>query len=199
MTAAETQPDKVSSLKEWVNSYADEMLSWAVYRTSDRETAEDLVQETFIAAFKSYDSFQQKSQPRTWLFSILNNKLTDYHRKKFRQQTYTESAILKEDKKTGISDLFNVHDKWNKEREPHPWSYEEEHLLDNAEFQDALKKCLDELPENWFSAISLKYLEEKEGKVICQELGITPSNFWQILHRAKLRLRECIEINWFSN
>jgi len=199
MMASEIGPEKITILKEWVKTYSDDMLSWALYRTSDRQSGEDLVQETFIAAFKSFDSFKQKSQPKTWLYSILNNKLTDYHRRKFRQQTYTESALRKEDKKAGINDLFDSHDKWNKKREPHSWGPEEENLLDNLEFRTALQGCLEELPENWFSAIQLKYLEEKDGQVICQELEITPSNFWQILHRAKLRLRECLEINWFNS
>jgi len=198
MTAGEMHPEKIAVLKEWVNSYSDDMLSWAVYKTSDRQTGEDLVQETFIAAFKSFDSFKQKSQPKTWLFSILNNKVNDYHRKKFRQQTFTESALRQEDKNSGINDLFDSHDKWKKNREPHSWSHEEENLLDNQEFRTVLQGCLEELPGNWCTAIHLKYMEEKDGRVICQELGITPSNFWQILHRAKLRLRECIEINWFN-
>jgi len=199
MTASDLHAEKVTILKEWVSSYSDAMLSWALYKISDRQSSEDLVQETFIAAFKSFDSFQQKSKPKTWLFSILNNKLTDYHRKKFRQQTYTESALRKDGKNMGINDLFDSHSKWKKDREPHAWADAEENLLDDHDFRTVLHGCLEELPGNWNSAIQLKYLEEKDGKVICQELGITPSNFWQILHRAKLRLRECIEINWFTS
>ena len=55
-----------------------------------------------------------------------------------------------------------------------------------------------ELPTSWFAAINLKYLEEKKGEIICQELQITPTNFWQILHRAKLQLRKCLEVHWFK-
>ncbi len=198
MTAGEAHNKKISTLKEWVNSYSDAMLSWAVYKTSDQKASEDLVQETFIAAFNSFDSFNQKSQPKTWLFSILNNKVTDYHRKNFRQQTYTESALRKEDKSSGITTLFDSYGKWTKEREPQTWDYESENLLDNEEFRTVFQGCLEKLPGNWFSAVQLKYLEEKDGRIICQELGITPSNFWQILHRAKLRLRECMETNWFN-
>jgi len=71
--------------------------------------------------------------------------------------------------------------------------------LDNVEFKSVMENCMKKLPDTWFSAIHLKYLEEKDGKVICQELGITPSNFWQILHRAKVQLRACIEKNWFKS
>ena len=116
MTAGEAHTEIVTTLKEWVNSYSDAMLSWAVYKTSNRQASEDLVQETFMAAFKSFDSFKQKSHPKTWLFSILNNKVTDYHRKNFRQQTFTESALRKEDKTSGINDLFDSHGKCSKDR-----------------------------------------------------------------------------------
>jgi DNA-directed RNA polymerase specialized sigma24 family protein len=72
------------------------------------------------------------------------------------------------------------------------------HLLDNTEFIDVLTFCLNKLPDNWSSAIHLKYLEEKDGHKICQELGISSSNYWQILHRAKLQSRVCLEKNWIK-
>ena len=71
-------------------------------------------------------------------------------------------------------------------------------MLDDDEFQIVLNKCLDALPEQWGICVKLKYLTDKRGEEICQELDITPSNFWQIVHRAKLRLRDCIEKNWYS-
>ncbi|WP_418262403.1 RNA polymerase sigma factor [Flavobacterium faecale] len=67
-------------LEKWVHQFSDELYSWALYKTSSKETAEDLVQETFLAAYNKIDSFQEKSQPKTWLFSILNNKVVDYYR-----------------------------------------------------------------------------------------------------------------------
>jgi DNA-directed RNA polymerase specialized sigma24 family protein len=61
-----------------------------------------------------------------------------------------------------------------------------------------LQLCMENLPALWFSAVQLKYLEGKKGELICQELQIAPTNFWQILHRAKLQLRKCLENNWFK-
>ena len=57
---------------------------------------------------------------------------------------------------------------------------------------------MDQLPSHWNAAMKLKYLEDKKGELICQELEITPSNFWQVLHRAKLQLRKCLELHWFK-
>jgi RNA polymerase sigma-70 factor (ECF subfamily) len=67
-----------SVLEQWVNQFSDELYSWAF--SSSKEIAEDLVQDTFLAAFHKIDSFEGKSQPKTWLFSILNNKVIDYYR-----------------------------------------------------------------------------------------------------------------------
>ena len=72
-------------------------------------------------------------------------------------------------------------------------------MITIPEFKEVLKRCLDSLPEKWNTCVKLKYLTQKSGEEICQELKITPSNFWQIVHRAKLQLRDCIENNWFKN
>src|SRR5258708_34215440 len=76
--------------KSWVQLYSDNMYSWAFYKTRSKETAEDLVQDSFLAAFQSFAAFEGKSNPKTWLFAILNNKISDDYRKNFRNRTVTE-------------------------------------------------------------------------------------------------------------
>lgn len=71
-------------------------------------------------------------------------------------------------------------------------------LLDKPEFRQTLQDCMYKLPSKWRSIIELKHLEEKEGKDICQHLGLSSTNYWQILHRTKLQLRSCLELNWFN-
>lgn len=78
------------------------------------------------------------------------------------------------------------------------WQIEDDTLLDDEEFMEILEKYLKALPEKWSIAVKVKYLTGKNGKEICEKLNITSSNFWQILHRAKLHLRDCIETNWFK-
>lgn len=179
-----------TTIKNWVESYTDSMYSWAFYKTSSKETAEDLVQETFMIAVQSFHKFEGKSQSKTWLFSILNNKINDHFRKHFREPLTNEPTI--------IDNIFDANGQWNKEEAPLLWAGETEHLLDNRDFQNTLGTCMKKLPSNWFAAIQLKYLEEKNSAMICHELQISPTNFWQILHRAKLHLRKCLEINWFK-
>ncbi len=179
------------NLKNWVNEFTNELYKWAYYKTSSTETAEDLVQETFLAATEKLSTFKGDSSAKTWLFSILNHKIIDYYRKNVNKPVAIESNT--------ISTYFDEDGSWQQEKRPKDWQDEENHLLDDDDFQQILQKCLDALPEKWNTCVKLKYLTEKSGEDICQELGIAPTNFWQIVHRAKLQLRNCIENNWFKN
>lgn len=188
-----------TTIKDWVQTYADDLYSWAYYKTSHKEAAEDLVQDTFLSAHQAFHKYEGKSSPKTWLFSILNNKIIDYHRRKFKNIVSPESYLGPQKGFSILELLFEKNGHWKERVQPRSWKLEDENLLDNKEFVDEMQKCMAKLPSIWFSALQLKYLEEKEGKDICQELNITPSNFWQILHRAKLQVRQCLEKNWFSD
>ncbi len=190
MQEAVSNSDSSSIMKDWVNKYSDNMFSWALHKTSSKETAEDLVQETFLSALKSYDKFEGKSNPKTWLFSILNNKINDIYRSNFRTPVVNNFSDL--------TSFFDEKGQWEPEQRPLNWVGDSEHLLDNQEFQTTLSQCMHKLPQNWLSVVQLKYLEERNSQLICQELNISATNLWQILHRAKLQLRKCIEINWFK-
>ena len=65
-------------------------------------------------------------------------------------------------------------------------------------FNDILANCLDKLPENWNFIVQAKYLLKKKSAEACQEIGISQTNYWQITHRAKLLLRECLHKNWIK-
>lgn len=179
-----------TTIKSWVELYSDTMYSWALHKTSSKETAEDLVQETFLAAVRHFDKFEGRSNPKTWLIAILNNKINDHYRDSFRKPALADNSLFEK--------LFDNNLQWKAEERPQQWADETEHLLDNSDFQKTLGNCMQKLPQNWLSAIQLKYLEEKNSELICQELEITTTNFWQILHRAKLQLRKCLEVNWFK-
>src|SRR6056297_4090964 len=169
-----------SSLQQWVNEFTGELYNWAYYKTSSVETAEDLVQDTFLAAAEKINNFKGDSTPKTWLFAILNHKIIDYYRKKINQTTSID------DNPTHA--FFDLHGSWKKENRPAKWHVDDdEHLLDNQKFRSILEKCLDALPENWNLSVKLKYLSGKKGEEICQELGISVTNYWQIIHRAKLQ------------
>ena len=179
---------KTINLTELVEMYTRELYSRAVHKVSDAELAKDLVQDTFLAAVEKMDTFRGDSLPKTWLISILNHKIIDVYRKKVNQPLNIDDRVF--------SKYFDEEGNWQEAKRPKDWQEDEGHLLDDAEFQKVLQKCLDALPEQWNLCVKLKYLSEKKGEEICQELGISPTNFWQIVHRAKLQLRGCVENNW---
>jgi len=180
-----------TNLEELVYLHTKELYTWAFYKTSQAEVAEDLVQETFLAAAEKLAGFKEKSSAKTWLFSILNHKIIDFYRKKVNQPQSLDNS--------GLAAYFDDNMNWKMNKRPLNWDEDEKHLLDNQDFQEILKKCLEHLPEKWHTCVRLKYLSEKNGAEICQEIGISTTNFWQIIHRAKLKLRDCIETNWLKN
>jgi len=182
---------KTINLNDLVEKYTGDLYSWALHKVSNAEIAKDLVQDTFLAAAEKIDTFKGNSSPKTWLFAILNNKITDHYRKKVNQTVNIDHQFF--------SRFFDEEGTWNKEKLPADWQEDEQHLLDDTNFQKLLDECLEELPDTWNTAIKLKYLLSKKGREICQELGISPSNYWQIIHRAKLQLRDCIETNWITD
>ena len=191
MATEEGISNSEKTIKGWVNNYYDQLFTWAYYKTSDKEASEDLVQETFIVAFKSFDNFKEKSSPKTWLMSILKNKIADHFRKVYRTNAH---------KTFSFDQFFNGNDEWVASQRPENWSEEHtENLLDNSDFNKILSNCLEKLPETWKSSIILKFIEEKDSSIICQELEISSTNYWQIIHRAKLQLRKCLELNWFKS
>ena len=176
---------------QWVEAYTEEMYQRARYKVNDSEIAKDIVQDTFMAAAEGIHNFREDSAPKTWLFSILNRKIIDHYRNRYKQPVKMESTVF--------SLFFNEEGEWNKSKMPSSWDEEETHLLDNEEFLAVLKKCFDLLPDKWSACMKLKYFMDKKGEEICQELAITPSNLWQMMHRAKLKLRDCVESNWVKN
>lgn len=185
----------ITDIESWVLEYGDALFDWAYYKTSKREIAEDLVQDTFLAALQKGNKFRGESSPKSWLLKILNNKIIDYYRKSASQATVFTAQF--ENKAYSITESFFDHnDNWKATPES-IWEADFQ-LLDDEDFNRVMAICLDDLPENWRNAISFKYLFSKEPKEICQELGVTMSNYWQVIHRAKLLLKKCLEVKYFN-
>lgn len=177
-------------LSQWVEKYNQEMCNWATHKVSDSELAKDLVQDTFLAASEKISSFKGESSPKIWLFSILKYKIIDNYRLKVKKPTSYDNQ--------SFTNYFTDDGEWQSNKKPSNWDEDEDHLLDNDDFNAILKECIDSLPEKWSSSVKLKFLLSKKGEEICQELEITPTNFWQIMHRAKLQLRDCLDTKWFQ-
>lgn len=187
---------KNMDFENWIAECADDLYRRAFLKTGKRQIAEDLVQETYVSAFKALDKFKAESSGRTWLFSILNNKIIDYYRKQ------ASSYVVSNTERLGdalAEDGFDKNDNWKVNGIEGRWPEDEENLLDNSDFKVVLEKCLNDLPERWRDVMLFKFRLEKEATEICQELGVSTSNYWQIIHRAKLSLKKCLELKWFAN
>lgn len=179
---------KVKRLEKWVEDYGDDLFQWAFYKTSDKEKSNDLLQDTFLKAFQKIDDFQEKSEAKTWLFAILNHLIIDFYR-----------SQNKDPLKNIDADFFNSQGKWVEKNNPKYWNeMKEDFLMNDPEFISFLDHCIDELPTKWAAIIREKYINGKKSAWICQEFDIQSSNYWQIIHRSKIKLRVCLEKKWFK-
>lgn len=176
---------------KWVALYADQLFFFANARTRNSAVAEDLVQETFLSALKAKDRFKGNSTEKTWLYSILKNKIIDYFRK---SSTKNEKSILDdEDKNTDA--LFHDKGSWKNKEGFISSKDEASRLVESKEFYFILEKCLAHLPPKTQMAFRYKHIEDLDTVEICKELEITTSNYWVLLHRARLSLRDCLTKN----
>lgn len=188
MTNDHHSASRNAEIEAWVEAYGEALYRRAIFLTSQPEAAEELVQETFLAALINFNKFERKSSPKTWLFSILHHKTADFFRKKLQKP------------ESPPDNFFTPDGAWEETHRPLlDWQNSPVNLLDDADFQEVLQRCLDDLPELWRGAFLMKFLENRKGTEICQDLNLTPTNYWQILHRAKLQLRYCLEVYWFKS
>lgn len=181
----------------WVENHGDVLFGFAVARVPGRAIAQDLVQETFLAAIKASASFTGRANERAWLFGILRNKLADYYRRQAREVPLADiDAPLPEEQ-----EAFNASgpgtDGWAKGRAPKAWENPEANLI-SKEFQQVLKRCAARLPHKTAEAFLRREMDGTPSEEICKDLGVSPNNLWVMLHRARMSLRRCLEEHWFE-
>ena len=185
---AQTNPDR------WVDEHGDCLFRYALVRVRRREVAEDLVQETLLAAIRSREKFAGRSSERSWLTGILKHKISDHFRKLGRETSFTDLESLADE----FSEKFVPEGYWVHVKGPKEWKPEADEVVYRAEFWQTMRHCLDKLPERIANVFMLREMDEVESKEICSMLSISESNLWVMLHRARMALRECLEINWFN-
>lgn len=173
------------NIDELVNTYSDLLFRYVLVRVNDTETARDLVQETFITAWRNRETFRGEVSEKNWLFTILKSRLIDHYRKKGTRLS-TQSI-------DSADSFFQESGHWKNEEMPKPWEALADQRIRSQEFHSALEHCKGKLKELQNIVFTMKYLEDKNSDEICKELNITTSNYWVLLHRAKLQLRKCLE------
>ena len=181
----------------WVDEHGDCLFRFALMRMRDEAAAEDLVQETLLSAIQSLSTYSGKSTERTWLTGILKHKIIDHYRKNSRQVQFSEEDT----DLSGVERLFERPDKWDghwgdKMRPVDPEQSPED-VLERGEFWAVMSACLSAMPMRVANVFTLREMDGLSTEEICESLGLSSSNFWVIMHRARMQLRRCIEIKWF--
>ena len=180
------------NIEAWVDEHGDALYSYALSRLRNPASAEDVVQETFLAALRSQDRYTGKSSPRTWLIGILKHKIVDLIRKESREQSTEEIENMVEPEEL----FFDRKGHWRikpVEGQGHPGK-----SLEQKEFMDVLFQCLEHLPDRLHRLFVLRELEDMGSEEICRDLEITSTNLWVMLYRARMQLRGCLTENWFG-
>lgn len=173
-----------------MEEYGDILYRFALRRVGNSDTAQDLVQETFVAALRGAERFQGRSEVKTWLVSILRNKITDYLRKQIRERKQQEQQRTEQEPNTFKNGKWVIGLK--------SWRMDPGNSMENDEFWQVIGVCMDKLPAKLGAAFRLRDLEQISMADICETLDISPTNLSVRLHRARLLVRECLDRNWFS-
>lgn len=177
--------------ENWIKDYADALYKYTVIRINDTGIAEDIVQETFLSAWRNRDNFKGEASEKNWLYAICKNKIIDYYRKK-------SSSIIQYAETDNTIGFFDEVEHWTDESSPKEWGINYQQTVEKKEFYSILEKCKTNLQQMQQSVFVMKYLEDLDTGEICKVLGITSSNYWVLIHRAKLSLRSCLEKNWVN-
>lgn len=170
---------------------------YAIGQLRESNQAEEVVQDTLLAAVEASASFQGKSSIRTWLTAILKHKIIDVRRREAKNPVVDVASSLQgEDDIEDFDALFFKEDGHWREAPP-AWSSPEQ-SFENRKFWETFEECLDALPKATARAFYLREIAGLETEDICKELSISTSNCWVMLHRARLSLRESLQRRWFQ-
>jgi RNA polymerase sigma-70 factor (TIGR02943 family) len=174
-----------------VQALRPQLLRYAHAQLRNEAWAEDAVSDTLLAALAKPQAFAGQSQLKTWLVGILKHKLIDQIRRHSREVSTTTDGD--EEDLDGL--LFNETGHWR--TAPAEWG-DPEAACGRREFFEVLEVCVDDLPGVQGRVFMMREWLELDSTEICKELGITATNLWVLLHRARLRLQACLQERWFG-
>jgi RNA polymerase sigma-70 factor (ECF subfamily) len=176
---------------QWITNYSDALFKYTMMRVNDTGVSEDIVQETFLSAWRNKDNYKGEASEKNWLYTICKNKIIDHYRKK-------STSIIQYAEADTTANMFDEVEHWTKEDAPKEWGVNYHQTVEKKEFYSILEQCKSKLQQMQQSVFALKYLEDLDTEEICKVLGISTSNYWVLIHRAKLSLRSCLEKSWVN-
>ena len=182
------------SFEQQVAELQSYLLKFALMQLRNLAWAEDAVSETTLAALAKPQAFGNRSQLKTWLVGILKHKVIDALRQ-HRREVSTEEPTGDEQEDPLEYIAFKADGHYAET--PSDWGNPEEQA-NSRQFFEILEACASQLPPTQGRLFLMREWLELPVEEICKELGLTPTNLYVQLHRARLRLRECLELNWFK-
>ncbi len=186
-------PLAADEVQQRLQAIRPRLLAFARLQLGDPVQAEDLVQDAMIAAWEGVSVFTGAAKLETWVFGILKHKLVDEIRHRSREQV----TGFDPDDMPEVDSLFNPRAHWLPAARPQKWYQPEQACLQDG-FWQVFDFCVLHLPASTARVFSMRELMGLETAEICEALGISEQNCWVILHRARLKLRACLENGWFS-
>lgn len=183
----------VLTFEQQLISHHDYLLRFAHLQLRNPAWAEDAVSETVLAALAKPQAFESRSQLKTWLVGILKHKVIDMLRLHGRDISMTPQ----DDDGADLLDLIGFKPDGHFAEMPADWGNPEQDLR-SQQFLKVMDACVEKLPTTQGRLFLMREWLELSVDDICKELGLTATNLYVQLHRARLRLRECLELNWFA-
>ncbi|MDB6067642.1 MAG: polymerase subunit sigma-70 [Pedosphaera sp.] len=178
---------------DWIETHADYLFNFAVGQVRDTHIAEDLVQETFLAAVKSQSNFSGVSSERTWLVGILRHKIYDYLRRHCRERAVRVEPMPSSGEQGAWDEsVLWLHDVAAECQSP-------SRRMELDEFRETLETALGKLPPRLAQVFQLYAIEERSNREVCEQMDISESNLWVMLHRGRNQLREQLDDWWNGN
>lgn len=185
--------DKTENPDYWVEQHADDLFRYAMVRVRNRPTAEDLVQDTLLAAWRGRGRRRGSSSERSWLTGILKHKIADYFRRRGRETNFTDLTFCRGEFADEFRSRF-----WDHAKGPREWGEPAADGDDSADLREVIGLCLGKLPDRVAAVFTMREIDDVSGADICRLLQLTESNLWTMLHRARMAMRHCLEKNWFA-
>ena len=172
------------------------LIRYAVLQLRDETAAEDVVQETLLAALQGGARYAGRSTVKTWLTGILKHKIIDQLRRRSREQPLEDTHGEAQGREGDIADAtFSEDGHWVEF--PSDWGAPER-SLESKQFWSIFEMCVQVMPVRTARVFVMREVLELSTEEICKELRISTTNCWVMLHRARLALRGCLETKWFS-
>lgn len=182
---------------ELVNQYHGMLIRMAMGYVADREVAEEVVQDTWLAVIESLDRFEGRSSLRTWICGILIHKAKDRGVREKRHTTFSAFESYDDDNEEAVdSSRFQQSGEWagHWAFPPQPWDDQTpEKLLASKQAVDCMQRAIEALPATLREVLILRDVEGVEAKEVCEMLNITETNLYVRLHRARERVRVAVE------